>query len=135
MNIPRSAIPVGPLYQTPFAERIRREADIATGAVGMITEPADAEAIVAGGRADLVIMARELLRDPYWPLYAARALGADAPWPAQYERAAGDRATMRVDVRPSRSYTFRRVRGLVDVGLLVALPDLAVDGVRVPDLA
>jgi 2,4-dienoyl-CoA reductase-like NADH-dependent reductase (Old Yellow Enzyme family) len=98
VNIPRSAIPVGPLYQTPFAERIRRDADIATGAVGMITEPADAEAIVAGGRADLVIMARELLRDPYWPLFAARALGADAPWPVQYQRAAGDRATMRVDV-------------------------------------
>jgi 2,4-dienoyl-CoA reductase-like NADH-dependent reductase (Old Yellow Enzyme family) len=98
VNIPRSAIPVGPLYQTPFAERIRRDAEIATGAVGMITEPADAEAIVADGRADLVIMARELLRDPYWPLFAARALGAEAPWPAQYERAAGNRATMRVDV-------------------------------------
>ena len=98
VNIGRGAIPVGPLYQTPFAERIRREAAIATGAVGMITEPADAEAIVAGGRADLIVMARELLRDPYWPLYAARALGAEAPWPVQYQRAAGDRATMRVDV-------------------------------------
>jgi len=98
VNIPRSAIPVGPLYQTPFAERIRRDADIATGSVGMITEPADAEAIVTDGRADLVIMARELLRDPYWPLFAARALGAEAPWPKQYERAAGNRATMRVDV-------------------------------------
>ena len=92
-------IPVAPLYQTPFAERIRREAGIATGAVGMITEPAEAEAIVADGRADLVVMARELLRDPYWPLYAARALGADAPWPAQYLRAAGSRATMRVAAR------------------------------------
>lgn len=97
VNVGRGAIPVGPLYQTPFAERIRREAGIATGAVGMITEPADAEAIVAGGRADLVIMARELLRDPYWPLFAARALGAAAPWPEQYRRAEGDRATMRVD--------------------------------------
>ena len=90
------AIPVGPLYQTPFAERIRREARIATGAVGMITEPADAEAIVAEERADLVIIARELLRDPYWPLFAARALGAEIAWPPQYQRAAGDRATMRV---------------------------------------
>ncbi|HEY0613064.1 MAG TPA: NADH:flavin oxidoreductase/NADH oxidase [Candidatus Elarobacter sp.] len=90
------AIPVGPLYQTPFAERIRREAGLATGAVGMITEPADAEAIVAEGRADLVIIARELLRDPYWPLFAARALGADIAWPPQYQRATGERATMRV---------------------------------------
>ena len=92
-------IPVGPLYQTPFAERIRREAGIATGAVGMITEPADAEAIVADGRADLVILARELLRDPYWPLFAARALGAEIEWPPQYRRAVGDRATMRVPAR------------------------------------
>ncbi len=98
VNIPRTAIPVGPLYQTPFAERIRRDAGIATGAVGMIAEPADAEAIVAEGRADLVIMARELLRDPYWPLFAARALGAEVTWPAQYQRAVGARATMRVDV-------------------------------------
>jgi 2,4-dienoyl-CoA reductase-like NADH-dependent reductase (Old Yellow Enzyme family) len=90
------AIPVGPLYQTPFAERIRREAGIATAAVGMITEPADAEAIVAEERGDLVVMARELLRDPYWPLFAARALGADVAWPPQYQRAAGERATMRV---------------------------------------
>ena len=89
-------IPVGPLYQTPFAERVRREAGIATGAVGMITEPADAEAIVADGRADLVFLARELLRDPYWPLFAARALGAEVAWPPQYQRAIGDRATMRV---------------------------------------
>ena len=91
-------IPVGPLYQTPFAERIRREAGIATGAVGMITEPVDAEQIVADGRADLVVIARELLRDPYWPLFAARALGAELAWPAQYRRAEGPRATMRVPV-------------------------------------
>jgi 2,4-dienoyl-CoA reductase-like NADH-dependent reductase (Old Yellow Enzyme family) len=97
VNTPRGAIPVGPLYQTPFAERIRADADIATSAVGMITEPADAEAIIAHGRADLVVMARELLRDPYWPLFAARSLGAEAPWPEQYQRAAGDRATMRVE--------------------------------------
>jgi 2,4-dienoyl-CoA reductase-like NADH-dependent reductase (Old Yellow Enzyme family) len=92
--LPPGTIPVGPLYQLPFAERIRREAGIATGAVGMITEPADAEAIVASGRADLVIMARELLRDPYWPLYAARTLGATSPWPKQYARAEGPRASL-----------------------------------------
>ena len=92
-------IPLGPLYQTPFAERIRREAGIATGAVGLITEPADAEAIVAEGRADLVLLERELLRDPYWPHYAARALGAQTDWPEQYGRAAGERATMRVPAR------------------------------------
>jgi 2,4-dienoyl-CoA reductase-like NADH-dependent reductase (Old Yellow Enzyme family) len=94
--VARGAMTIGPLYQTHFAEQIRRDAGIATGAVGMITEPADAEAIVAGGRADLVFLARELLRDPYWPLYAARALGDVAPWPKQYLRAEGDRATMRV---------------------------------------
>jgi 2,4-dienoyl-CoA reductase-like NADH-dependent reductase (Old Yellow Enzyme family) len=65
----------------------------------MITEPADAEAIVAEGRADLVILARELLRDPYWPLFAARALGAEVAWPPQYQRAIGDRATMRAPAR------------------------------------
>jgi len=94
--VPPGTIPAGPLYQTPFAERVRREAGISTGTVGMITEPADAEAIVADGRADLVFLARELLRDPYWPLFAARVLGADAAWPPQYQRAIGDRATMRV---------------------------------------
>ena len=94
--VPRGAIPVGPLYQTHFAERIKREAGIATGAVGMIAEPADAEAIVAEGRADLVIMARELLRDPYWPIFAAKALGVVPAWPNQYERADGPRATMHV---------------------------------------
>jgi 2,4-dienoyl-CoA reductase-like NADH-dependent reductase (Old Yellow Enzyme family) len=97
--VPPGTIPIGPLYQVPFAERIRREAGISTGAVGMITEPADAEAIVAEGRADLVIFARELLRDPYWPLFAARALGAEVAWPPQYQRAIGDRATMRVPAR------------------------------------
>ena len=97
--VPPGTIPVGPLYQTPFAEQIRREAGIATAAVGMIAEPADADAIVAGGQADLVVLARELLRDPYWPLFAARALGAEAPWPPQYLRAVGERATMRLPER------------------------------------
>ncbi len=94
--VPPGTIPVEPMYQTPFAERIRHEAEIATGAVGMIAEPADAESIVAGGRADLVFLARELLRDPYWPLYAADALGDEAKWPNQYLRAAGPRASMLV---------------------------------------
>jgi 2,4-dienoyl-CoA reductase-like NADH-dependent reductase (Old Yellow Enzyme family) len=97
--LPPGTIPLGPLYQTPFAEEIRRSAGIATGAVGLIAEPADAEAIVADGRADLVFLARELLRDPYWPLFAARALGADVAWPVQYQRAVGERASMRVPAR------------------------------------
>ena len=85
--VPHAKIPVGPGYQVPFAEAVKREAGIATGAVGMITEPAQAEEIVASGKADAVLLARELLRSPYWPLHAARALGADAPWPKQYLRA------------------------------------------------
>jgi len=84
---PQQQIAVGPGYQVPFAAQIRRDAGIATGAVGMITEPAQAEAIVASGEADLVIIARELLRDPYWPLHAARTLGVDVRWPNQYLRA------------------------------------------------
>ncbi|HZT76197.1 MAG TPA: NADH:flavin oxidoreductase/NADH oxidase [Vicinamibacterales bacterium] len=81
-------IAIGPGYQVPFAERVRRDAAIATGAVGLITEPAQANAIVEAGQADLVLLARELLRDPYFPLRAARELGREIPWPAQYVRAA-----------------------------------------------
>lgn len=86
---PRQQIAVGPGYQVPFAERIRREAGVATAAVGLITTPGQAEAILDAGRADLIVMAREFLRDPYFPLHAATALGAPdaAPWPVQYERA------------------------------------------------
>ncbi len=87
-TVPGVRIPVAPGYQVPFAETIRREARIATGAVGLITEPVQAETIVAGGQADLVLLARELLRDPYWPLHAAQALGTKGPWPSQYLRAA-----------------------------------------------
>jgi NADPH2 dehydrogenase len=79
--------PVGPGYQVPFAERIRREAGLATMAVGLITTPEMAEEIVRNGRADAVVLGRELLRNPYWPLHAARALGHDMPWPKQYLRA------------------------------------------------
>lgn len=85
--IPGVKIPVEAGYQVPFAAAIRREAEIATGAVGMITEARQAEQIVASGEADAVFLARALLRDPYWPLHAARELGADAPWPVQYARA------------------------------------------------
>jgi 2,4-dienoyl-CoA reductase-like NADH-dependent reductase (Old Yellow Enzyme family) len=86
---PAAKIPAGAGYQVPFAERIRREADIATAAVGCITEPTHADEIIRNGRADLVLMAREFLREPYWPRLAARALGhADAvPGPVQYGRA------------------------------------------------
>lgn len=80
-------IPAAPGFQVPFAEAIRRETGVATGAVGLITEPAQAEQIVATDRADAIFMAREFLRDPYWPLHAARALGVDLPWPVQYARA------------------------------------------------
>ena len=80
-------IAVGPGYQIPFAERIRNEAGIPTGAVGMITQPAQADAALAEGKADLVLLARELLRDPYWPLHASVALGCDVAWPVQYDRA------------------------------------------------
>ncbi|WP_405112619.1 NADH:flavin oxidoreductase/NADH oxidase [Micromonospora sp. NBC_01405] len=83
----RAAIPVGPGYQVPLAARIRREAGVPTGAVGLIVEPEQAEQIVAGGEADLVLLGRELLRDPYWPRRAAAKLGAAPSWPAQYARA------------------------------------------------
>src|SRR6185295_17041244 len=81
-------IAVGPGYQVKFAERIRRDAGIATGAVGMITEPTQADAIIREGQADVVLLARELLRDPHWPLHAADKLGHVVPWPPQYLRAA-----------------------------------------------
>jgi 2,4-dienoyl-CoA reductase-like NADH-dependent reductase (Old Yellow Enzyme family) len=82
-----ATVPLGPGYQVPFARAIRERAGIATGAVGLLTEPAQAEAIVAGGEADLVLLGREMLRDPYWPLRAAQALGAGVRWPDQYLRA------------------------------------------------
>jgi 2,4-dienoyl-CoA reductase-like NADH-dependent reductase (Old Yellow Enzyme family) len=86
--VPGVTIPVGPGYQTPFAEEIRKQAQIPTGAVGMITAAAQAEHILRTGQADLVFLAREFLRDPYWPLHAAQELHDQTPWPAQYLRAA-----------------------------------------------
>ena len=81
-------IAVGPGYQVPFAERIRRDAGVPTGAVGLITRAEQADAIISHGQADVVLLARELLRDPYWPLHAAEHLGHTVPWPPQYLRAA-----------------------------------------------
>jgi 2,4-dienoyl-CoA reductase-like NADH-dependent reductase (Old Yellow Enzyme family) len=86
-NVATATVPAGPGYQTAFAERIRREAGIATAAVGMITTPEQADHVVRTGQADLVLLARELLRDPHFPLRAARALGREGPWPRQYLRA------------------------------------------------
>jgi 2,4-dienoyl-CoA reductase-like NADH-dependent reductase (Old Yellow Enzyme family) len=80
-------IPAAPGYQVPFANAIRREVGIATGAVGLITDARQAEEIVASGQADAVLLARAMLRDPYWPLHAALELGVDVPWPNQYLRA------------------------------------------------
>ncbi|MGO9462460.1 MAG: NADH:flavin oxidoreductase/NADH oxidase [Rhodomicrobium sp.] len=87
-NIERAQIPAGPGYQTAFAERIRREAGIATSTVGMITSAAQADHIIRTGQADFVLLARELLRNPYWPLHAAQELGYPMSWPNQYLRAA-----------------------------------------------
>jgi 2,4-dienoyl-CoA reductase-like NADH-dependent reductase (Old Yellow Enzyme family) len=84
---PNAMVPVKAGYQVPFSEAIRREANIATGAVGMITDAKQAEEIIAREQADVVLLARQLLRDPYWPLHAAAELGADVAWPKQYERA------------------------------------------------
>jgi 2,4-dienoyl-CoA reductase-like NADH-dependent reductase (Old Yellow Enzyme family) len=81
-------IVVAPGYQVPFADRIRHDADVATGAVGLITTAEQADTIISHGQADLVLLAREMLRDPYWPLHAANLLGRWVPWPAQYLRAA-----------------------------------------------
>ena len=97
-NVSQATIPVGPGYQTPFAERIRREANILTGAVGMITSPIQAEHILGTGQADAVIIARELLRDPYWPLRAARELGQPVSWPVQYLRSAPEGSQPRVAI-------------------------------------
>jgi 2,4-dienoyl-CoA reductase-like NADH-dependent reductase (Old Yellow Enzyme family) len=97
-NVPHAKIPVGPGYQTAFAERIRRQTGIMTGAVGMITSPEQAEHIIRTEQADAVIMAREFLRDPYWPLRAARELEQPIAWPVQYLRAGPKGAQPRVPV-------------------------------------
>jgi 2,4-dienoyl-CoA reductase-like NADH-dependent reductase (Old Yellow Enzyme family) len=86
-NIHDQKIVLGPGYQVRFSEAIRREAAVPTSAVGLITEPVQAEQIVAHGQADAVMLARAMLRDPYWPRHAARSLGVDLPWPDPYKRA------------------------------------------------
>lgn len=84
---PRQKIPAGPGFQVPFARAVRQEADIATAAVGLITDARQAEGILQAGDADVILMARAVLRNPHWPLLAAHELGDEVPWPAQYERA------------------------------------------------
>src|SRR5258708_276972 len=86
-NVAAARIPVEPGYQVPFAEQIRRDAGIATAAIGLITEPQQANEIIQSGQADMIALARQLLRDPYWPLHAAHALQYDIVWPSQYLRA------------------------------------------------
>lgn len=98
-NVAGAAIPLGPGYQVPFAERLKKESGLAIGAVGLITTPAQADAIIRDGQADCVLLAREMLRDPYWPLRAAKELGAAATWPVQYLRAAPPATTARTPRR------------------------------------
>lgn len=86
-NVPDIKIPLKPMYQLSFAENIKRATGIMTGAVGLITTPQEANSIIEEGKADVVLMAREFLRNPYFPLSAANELGVDVPWPNQYERA------------------------------------------------
>jgi 2,4-dienoyl-CoA reductase-like NADH-dependent reductase (Old Yellow Enzyme family) len=95
--VPYAKIPVGPGYQVQFSERIRKETGVPAGAVGMITDPAQADAIIQNGQADLVSLAREMLRDPYWPMHAAEALGQPGSWPVQYMRAAPKGAKPRTE--------------------------------------
>jgi 2,4-dienoyl-CoA reductase-like NADH-dependent reductase (Old Yellow Enzyme family) len=85
--VPYAKIPAAPGFQVPFADRVKNEGGILSGAVGLITEPHQANEIITKGQADLVLMARQFLRDPYWPLHAAKALGVDVKLPVQYERA------------------------------------------------
>jgi 2,4-dienoyl-CoA reductase-like NADH-dependent reductase (Old Yellow Enzyme family) len=82
--VPHARIPVGPGFQVPLAATIRRESGVGTGAVGMITDARQANEVITSGAADLVFVGREMLRDPYWAIHAARTLGKDAPWPIPY---------------------------------------------------
>jgi len=93
--VPHAKIPAAPGFQVPFAERVRKEAGVPTAAVGLITEPTQANDIVTNGQADLVLLAREMLRDPYWALHAAETLGEKTTWPKQYLRAAPHGSTAR----------------------------------------
>ena len=86
--VPSAKFPVGPGFQTEFARRVRHEAGLPSAAVGLITSPAQADHIIRSGQADMVLVGREILRNPYWPLQAAQALGRNTSWPVQYLRAA-----------------------------------------------
>jgi 2,4-dienoyl-CoA reductase-like NADH-dependent reductase (Old Yellow Enzyme family) len=86
--VPTAKVPAGPGFQTEFAARVRRESGIATAAVGLITSPAQADHVLRTGQADMVLLGREILRNPYWPMVAAQALGQPTTWPRQYLRAA-----------------------------------------------
>jgi 2,4-dienoyl-CoA reductase-like NADH-dependent reductase (Old Yellow Enzyme family) len=101
-NDHRQKIPVGPGYQVAFAERMRRELGMATGAVGMITSAEQADQIIRTGQADVVLLAREMLRNPYWPLHAAEALQMPGSWPVQYERAARGKVQRRKPLEGSQ---------------------------------
>jgi 2,4-dienoyl-CoA reductase-like NADH-dependent reductase (Old Yellow Enzyme family) len=96
--VPQAKIPVAPGYQVPFAAQIRKDAAIATAAVGMITEPTQANGIIERGEADIVLLAREMLRDPYWAVHAAAALSEPASWPEQYLRAAPPHSAPRAPI-------------------------------------
>ena len=85
--VPHARIPVAPGFQVPFAERVKRESQLLSGAVGLITEPVQANEIIVSGKADLILIARALLRDPYWPLHASKTLGVEQKPPIQYDRA------------------------------------------------
>jgi 2,4-dienoyl-CoA reductase-like NADH-dependent reductase (Old Yellow Enzyme family) len=104
--VPYAQIPLAPGYQVPFAARIRAEAGISTGAVGLITDPMQANDIIGQGKADLVFLAREMLRDPYWAVHAAAALSETASWPQQYLRAAPPHSLPRVPVETHATGTF-----------------------------
>lgn len=98
-NVDKATIPVGPGYQTSFADRIRKESATPTGAVGLITSPEQADHVIRSGQADVVLLAREFLRHPYWPLEAGRALRQEISWPVQYVRAAGGKKPARRSFR------------------------------------
>ena len=100
--------PSGPGYLTPYAERIRREAGIPTGTVGFITSAQQADHIIRNGQADLVILARQLLRDPYWPLHAAAELHAEAPWPLAVPAGKAVRHRALSIALPESRYSLRR---------------------------
>ncbi len=101
-NVATAQIPVGPGYQVPFSEKIRARTKVLTGAVGMITDAQQADEIIRAGKADVVLLAREFLRQPYWPLHAAEHLGLYASWPEQYLRAAPKDSTPRELIEPPK---------------------------------